>query len=148
MNKEQNINNEENMDECSGELIETVEFILTPPKAGTRITCSDPEGFDQSPVPEIFSENKNYDIDTIISGGKKRKEIYFKRYSTLEMYADETVKKGETYTVFGKVKAKPGYIFNDPVELLINGEEVSSEEVEDYSLEGDSFTFYFDIQAE
>jgi len=148
MNKEQNINNEENMDERSGELIETVKFILTPPKAGTRITCSDPEGFDQSPVPEIFSKNENYDIDTINVSGKKRKEIYFKRYSTLEMYADETVKKGETYTVFGKVKAKPGYIFNDPVELIINGEEVSSEEVEDYSLEGDSFTFYFDIQAE
>ena len=52
------------------------------------------------------------------------------------------------YTVFGRVKAAPGYVFNDPVTLIINNEEVSSEEVEDYSMEGDSFAFYFDVRAE
>ena len=128
--------------ERTGEIIETVEFDLAAPKEGTVITCKDPSGFDQSPIPEISSDSDKYSIDVT-----ERPEIYWRKYSTLEYYSDEKIKAGETYTVFGKVKAAPGYIFNDPVELLINGEEVSSEEIEDYSLEGDSFTFYFDIEA-
>ena len=128
--------------ERTGEVIETVEFDLVAPKEGTVITCKDPSGFDQSPIPEISSNNDKYSIDVT-----ERPEIYWRKYSTLEYYSDEKIKAGETYTVFGKVKAAPGYIFNDPVELLINGEEVSSQEIEDYSLEGDSFTFYFDIEA-
>ena len=128
--------------ERTGEIIETVEFNLAAPKEGTVITCKDPSGFDQSPIPEISSDSDKYSIDVT-----ERPEIYWRKYSTLEYYSDEKIKAGETYTVFGKVKAAPGYIFNDPVELLINGEEVSSQEIEDYSLEGDSFTFYFDIEA-
>ena len=128
--------------ERTGEVIETVEFDLVAPKEGTIITCKDPSGLDQSPIPEISSNSDKYSIDVT-----ERPEIYWRKYSTLEYYSDEKIKAGETYTVFGKVKAAPGYIFNDPVELLINGEEVSSEEIEDYSLEGDSFTFYFDIEA-
>ena len=128
--------------ERTGEIIETVEFDLVAPKEGTVITCKDPSGFDQSPIPEISSNSDKYSIDVT-----ERPEIYWRKYSTLEYYSDEKIKAGETYTVFGKVKAAPGYIFNDPVELLINGEEVSSQEIEDYSLEGDSFTFYFDIEA-
>ena len=128
--------------ERTGEIIETVEFDLVAPKEGTVITCKDPSGFDQSPIPEISSDSDKYSIDVT-----ERPEIYWRKYSTLEYYSDEKIKAGETYTVFGKVKAAPGYIFNDPVELLINGEEVSSQEIEDYSLEGDSFTFYFDIEA-
>ena len=128
--------------ERTGEVIETVEFNLAAPKEGTVITCKDPSGFDQSPIPEISSDSDKYSIDVT-----ERPEIYWRKYSTLEYYSDEKIKAGETYTVFGKVKAAPGYIFNDPVELLINGEEVSSQEIEDYSLEGDSFTFYFDIEA-
>ena len=46
----------------------------------------------------------------------------------------------------GKVKAAPGYMFNDPVDLFVNGEELSPEVVEDYSLESDSFTFYYDLK--
>ena len=128
--------------ERTGEIIETVEFDLVAPKEGTVITCKDPSGFDQSPIPEISSNSDKYNIDVT-----ERPEIYWRKYSTLEYYSDEKIKAGDTYTVFGKVKAAPGYIFNDPVELLINGEEISSEEIEDYSLEGDSFTFYFDIEA-
>ena len=128
--------------ERTGEIIETVEFNLAAPKEGTVITCKDPSGLDQSPIPEISSNSDKYNIDVT-----ERPEIYWRKYSTLEYYSDEKIKAGETYTVFGKVKAAPGYIFNDPVELLINGEEVSSQEIEDYSLEGDSFTFYFDIEA-
>jgi len=128
--------------ERTGEIIETVEFDLAAPKEGTVITCKDPSGLDQSPIPEISSDSDKYSIDVT-----ERPEIYWRKYSTLEYYSDEKIKAGETYTVFGKVKAAPGYIFNDPVELLINGEEVSSQEIEDYSLEGDSFTFYFDIEA-
>ena len=128
--------------ERTGEVIETVEFNLAAPKEGTVITCKDPSGLDQSPIPEINSNSDKYSIDVT-----ERPEIYWRKYSTLEYYSDEKIKAGETYTVFGKVKAAPGYIFNDPVELLINGEEVSSQEIEDYSLEGDSFTFYFDIEA-
>jgi hypothetical protein len=128
--------------ERTGEVIETVEFDLVAPKEGTVITCKDPSGLDQSPIPEISSNSDKYSIDVT-----ERPEIYWRKYSTLEYYSDEKIKAGETYTVFGKVKAAPGYIFNDPVELLINGEEVSSQEIEDYSLEGDSFTFYFDIEA-
>jgi hypothetical protein len=63
-------------------------------------------------------------------------------------YSDVTFEAGQSYTVFGRVQASPGYIFNDPVTLIINGEEVPSEQVEDYSLEGNSFTFYFDIEIE
>ena len=128
--------------ERTGEIIETVEFDLVAPKEGTVITCKDPSGFDQSPIPEISSDSDKYSIDVT-----ERPEIYWRKYSTLEYYSDDKIKAGETYTVFGKVKAAPGYIFNDPVELLINGEEVSSQEIEDYSLEGDSFTFYFDVEA-
>ena len=128
--------------ERTGEIIETVEFDLAAPKEGTVITCKDPSGLDQSPIPEISSNSDKYSIDVT-----ERPEIYWRKYSTLEYYSDEKIKAGETYTVFGKVKAAPGFIFNDPVELLINGEEVSSQEIEDYSLEGDSFTFYFDIEA-
>ena len=151
MNKDLKNLNEESTEsgefERTGELIETVKFKITAPKAGTIITCNDPSGFDQLPIPEIVSLGDNYDIDTISINGVKRKEAYWKKYSTLEFYADEKMSEGETYTVFGKVKACPGYIFNDPVDLIINDEEVSSLEVEDYSLEGDSFTFYFDIKA-
>ena len=133
--------------EREGEVIETVEFNLTAPKAGTVITCKDPEGYDQSPIPEIVSASPNYDIEKVTVNGIERPAIYWRAYNTLVYYDDVCVEPNETYTVFGKVKAAPGYIFNDPVELIINGEEVSSEEVEDYSLEGDSFTFYFDIKA-
>ena len=64
------------------------------------------------------------------------------------IFLDVRFEKGNTYTVFGKVKACPGYRFNDPVELIINGEEVPMEQVEDYSFEGDSFTFYSDIRID
>ena len=133
--------------ERTGEVIETVEFTLTAPKEGTLVTGSDPEGFDQTPVPEIKSGSPNYFIDKVTVNGIEREEVYWREYSTLLYYSDVCMKAGETYTVFGRVKAKPGYIFNDPVTLIINGEEVPGEGIEDYTLEGDSFTFYCDITA-
>ena len=129
------------------EVLETVEFTILPPSAGTLVTCKDPEGFDQSPVPEIVSSSDAYFIDSITVNGVTRPEAYWKTYSTLVYYSDIKFEAGETYTVFAKVKAAPGYVFNDPVTLIINNEEVPFEEVEDYSLEGDSFTFYFDVRA-
>lgn len=130
------------------EPLETVELTIIVPEAGTLITCSDPDGFDQMPVPEIISKSDHYDIDTINVNETERQEAYWKTYNTLEYYSDVTFEKGNSYTVFGKVKAAPGYSFNDPVELIINGEEVPMEQVEDYSLEGDSFTFYSDIRID
>lgn len=130
------------------EVLETVEFTILPPSAGTLVTCKDPEGFDQSPVPEIVSSSDAYCIDSITVNGVTRPEAYWKTYNTLEYYSDIRFEAGNSYTVFGRVKAAPGYVFNDPVTLIINNEEVSSEEVEDYSMEGDSFTFYFDVRAE
>ncbi len=127
--------------ERSGEVLETVELTIAVPEAGTLIACKDPSGIDQTPVPEIISKSDHYDIERT----NGRPEAYWKTYNTLEYYSDIRFEAGKSYTVFGKVKAGPGYIFNDPVTLIINGEEVPSEEVEDYSLEGDSFTFYFDI---
>lgn len=132
--------------ERTGEVLETVELTVIAPKAGTKITCEDPSGIDQTPVPEIISDSDKYFLDHSNENGTGRLEAYWKTYSTLEYYSDETFESGKSYTVFGKVKASPGYIFNDPVNLIINGIEVPSEEVEDYSLEGDSFTFYFDIE--
>ena len=129
------------------EVLETVEFTIQPPSAGTLVTCKDPEGFDQSPVPEIVSSSDAYCIDSITVNGVTRPEAYWKTYSTLVYYSDIKFEAGETYTVYAKVKAAPGYVFNDPVTLIVNEEEVPSEEVEDYSLEGDSFTFYFDVRA-
>lgn len=130
------------------ETLETVELTIIVPEAGTLITCSDPDGFDQAPVPEIVSESDHYDIERINVNGTQRPEAYWKTYNTLEYYSDVRFEKGNTYTVFGKVKACPGYRFNDPVELIINGEEVPMEQVEDYSFEGDSFTFYSDIRID
>ncbi|MBQ1910866.1 MAG: hypothetical protein II174_05045 [Erysipelotrichaceae bacterium] len=130
------------------EVLETVEFTIIPPEAGTPVSCSDPEGFDQTPVPEVISHSDAYFIDTIDSNGSTRQDVYWKTYNTLEYYSDIRFEAGNSYTVFGRVKAAPGYVFNDPVTLIINNEEVSSEEVEDYSMEGDSFTFYFDVRAE
>lgn len=127
-------------------VIETVELMILPPETGTLITCKDPSGFDQSPVPEIISKSDSYHIDTICLNGIRRPEAYWKTYSTLVFYADEKFESGKAYTVFGKVKAAPGYVFNDPVDLFVNGEELSPEVVEDYSLEGDSFTFYYDLK--
>ena len=129
------------------EVIETVELTITPLEEGTMISFSDPSGFDQSPVPEIISHSDNYYIDTVKDNDSERLEAYWKTYNTLEFYNNEKVIASNAYTVFGKVKAKPGYIFNDPVNLIINGQEVSSLEVEDYSLELDSFYFYFDVEA-
>ena len=131
--------------ERSGEILETVELTVAVPQAGTLITCSDPSGIDQTPVPEIISGSDHYDIERIRINGSERPEAYWKTYNTLEYYSDVRFEAGKSYTVFGKVKACPGYIFNDPVNLIVNGEEVPSEQVEDYSLEGDSFTFYSDI---
>lgn len=133
--------------ERSGEVLETVELTVIAPAAGTFITCKDPSGLDQSPVPEIVPVSDKYYIDTVTVNGVERPEAYWKTYNTLEYYSDVRFETGKTYTVFAKVKAAPGYFFNDPVDLIVNGEEVSSEEVEDYSLEGDSFVFYFDIEA-
>lgn len=134
--------------ERTGEVLEKVELTIIAPEAGTPITCSDPSGIDQSPIPEVISHSDNYHIDTVFVDGEERPEAYWKTYNTLVYYSDVSFEAGESYTVFGKVKAAPGYVFNDPVELIINGEEVPSEQVEDYSFEGDSFTFYFDIEAE
>ena len=128
------------------ETLETVELTIIVPEAGTLITCSDPDGFDQMPVHEIISKSDHYDIEKINVNGTERPEAYWKTYNTLEYYSGVRVETGSSYTVFGKVKASPGYRFNDPVELIINGEEVPMEQVEDYSLEGDSFTFYSDIR--
>ena len=133
--------------ERTGEVIETVEFTITAPKAGTIVTCKDPEGFDQTPIPEVTSADPNYFINKVTVNGVEREEVYWRAYNTLEYYSDVCMKADETYTVFGRVKSKPGYIFNDPVTLIINGEEVPDEEIEDYTLEGDSFTFYCDIKA-
>lgn len=132
--------------ERTGEILETVELTITIPEAGTRITCKDPSGLDQSPVPEIIPASDQYAIAEVSENGVERKEAYWKTYNTLVYYSDVTFEAGKSYTVFGRVQASPGYIFNDPVTLIINGEEVPSEQVEDYSLEGDSFTFYFDIE--
>ncbi len=140
-------NNESGQFELTGEVLETVEFTLAPPAGGTHVTCKDPDGLDQRPIPSITSEDERYAIDKVTVNGIQRDEIYWREYSTLVYYSDVKMKKGETYTVFGKVKAAPGYIFNDPATLIINGEEVSPMEIEDYSLEGDSFTFYFDIKV-
>ncbi len=133
--------------ERTGEVLETVELTITAPKAGTLISCKDPSGFDQSPVPEVISKSDKYFIDTVSLDGCERPDAYWKTYNTLEFYSDECFETGKTYTVFGRVKAAPGYIFNDPVELIINGEEVPMEEVEDYTPEGDGFAFYFDIEV-
>ena len=141
---QENIVNEEDQNEK--EVIETVELTILQPKTGTLITCRDPYGYDQSPVPEIVSGSENYSIDTVCVNGALRPEAYYKTYNTLVYYSDVRIQSGKTYTVFGKVKAAPGYMFNDPVDLFVNGEELSPEVVEDYSLESDSFTFYYDLK--
>ena len=128
------------------EAIETVELTILQPEAGTIIACKDPSGFDQSPVPVIVSKSDKFHIDALCQNGISRQEAYWKTYNTLVFYSDERIESGRTYTVFGKVKAAPGYVFNDPVDLLVNGEELSPEVVEDYSMEGDSFTFYYDLK--
>ena len=133
--------------EVSGEVLETVELTIVPPAAGTLITCKDPDGLDQTPVPEIVSKSGKYFIETIRENDIERPEAFWKTYNTLEYYSDVVMEAGNTYTVFARVKAAPGYVFNDPVELTVNGMEVPSEEVEDYTLEGDSFTFYFDVEV-
>ena len=51
------------------EVIETVELTILQPKTGTLITCKDPYGYDQSPVPEIVSGSENYSIDTVCVNG-------------------------------------------------------------------------------
>ena len=132
--------------ERTGEVLETVELTIIAPEAGTLVTCNDPSGIDQTPVPQIIAKSDQYSIATICENGIERPDAYWKTYSTLVFYSDVRFEAGESYTVFGRVKASPGYIFNDPVTLIINGEEVPSEEVEDYTLEGDSFTFYFDVK--
>jgi len=128
------------------EVIETVKLTIVPPAAGTLVTCKDPYGYDQSPIPEIISKDDIYFIDTVCVGGTLRPEAYYKTYNTLVYYSDVRFEPGKTYMVFGKVKCAPGYMFNDPVDLIVNGEELSPEVVEDYSLEGDSFTFYYDLE--
>ena len=149
MNDELNCKDTEITDseERNGTVIETVELTISRPKVGTLIKCSDHSGFDQTPVPEITPLSDIYFIDRITVDGVEREEAYWKTYSTLEFYKDEKMKKGEKYTVFAKVKACPGYIFYDPVNLYVNGDLLSSEEVEDYTYEGDSFCFYYDIEA-
>ncbi|MBQ6477764.1 MAG: hypothetical protein IJI44_00195 [Erysipelotrichaceae bacterium] len=143
--------NEENMKsgefKLSGIVIETVTLTVNAPKGDTLVTCKDPSGFDQFPIPEAFSTDDRYAIARITVDGVERDEVYWREYSTLVYYSDVRMKTGDTYTVFGRLKAAPGYIFTDPVNLIINGEEVSPEVIEDYTLEGDSFTFYFDIKA-
>ena len=133
--------------ECSKEIVESVELTISAPEAGIPVTCNDSSGFDQFPIPEIIPNSDKYHIDRITVNGIERPEAYWKTYNTLVYYSDIRFEAGQSYTVFGKVKAGPGYLFSDPVNLIVNGEEVPSEEVEDYSLEGDSFTFYFDIEA-
>ncbi len=128
------------------EVLETVELTVIPPAVGTLITCGDPSGFDQTPIPEIIADSDRYFIDTVCVNGTVRPEAYWKTYNTLVFYSDVRFEAGKSYTVFGKIKAAPGYMFHDPVDLIVNGEELSPEEVEDYSLEGDSFTFYYDVR--
>ena len=147
MNLDRNTAEEMEVNERGDKIIERVELTIAEPKAGTLITGKDPSGLDQTPIPCVTSKSSHYGIAKIVTDGRERDEVYWKDYATLVYYSDVKLEEGETYNVFGRVQAGPGYVFNDPVELIVNGEEVSSEEVEDYSLEGDSFCFYCDIHA-
>ena len=128
-------------------IIETVELNIVEPKAGTVVTGNDPSGFDQSPIPCVTAKSDEYAIGKVNVEGIERDEVYWRDYATLVFYSDVKLEEGKTYNVFGRVQAKPGYVFYDPVNLIVNGEEVSPQEVEDYTLEGDSFCFYCDIKA-
>ena len=143
------IMNTENLEvnERGDKIIETVELSITQPKAGTVVTGEDPSGFDQTPIPCVTVKSDRYAIGKVNVNGIERDEVYWKDYATLVLYSDVKLEEGKTYNVFGRVQAKPGYVFYDPVNLIVNGEEVSPLEIEDYSLEGDSFCFYCDIKV-
>lgn len=135
------------MEEDSREIVEDVELTISNPAAGTVIRVSDPDGLDQTPVPVVVSNSDKYSIGKINVGGIQRDEVFWKDYATLVYYPDETMEEGKTYTVCGKIKANEGYVFYDPVNLIVNGEEQPIDATEDYSLEHDEFVFYYDVEA-
>ena len=126
-------------------VIEDVEITIRRPEAGTVITCKDPQGLDQTPVPEVISESDKYSIGKISVNGEERDEVFFKDYALLIYYSDLKVEEDKPVTVFGRIVASPGYIFYDPVNLFVNGEEQPMDATEDYSLESNEFYFYVNI---
>ena len=148
MNTKQEENKNIEYDDKGNIIIDTVELTIKKPKAGTLITGKDSSGFDQLPIPEVICDSENYFIGILNNEGKQRPEVYWKDYATLVFYSDIKMEIGKSYTVFGRVQAKPGYVFYDPVNVIVNGEELSIEEVEDYTLEGDSFCFYYDLKID
>lgn len=120
------------------ELIETVELTIENPIAGTKVKCDDDStGYNQTPVPEVVSLSDKYAVV----------EAYWRDYATLTYYNDVEFKEGETYNVYGRIKAAPGVAFYDPITLIVNGEENMSDVTEDYTLEYDEFVFYADVVA-
>ena len=71
MNENLNSLTESGEFEREGKVIETVEFTLTAPKAGTEIICKDPESSDQFPIPQIVSSSPNYDIEKVTVNGNR-----------------------------------------------------------------------------
>ena len=125
------------------EVIETVELTIENPVAGTKVKCNDESGFDQTPVPIVVSLSDKYAVAQTMG----RDDVYWRDYATLVYYNDVEFKEGETYNVYGRIKAAPGVTFNDPVTLIVNGEENMSYMTEDYSMEADEFVFYADVIA-
>jgi len=127
------------------EVIENIELTIKRPENGTLIKCKDPNGLDQTPVPIVIPESDKYSVGRITVNGEEREEVFWKDYATLVYYSDVRIEEGKPYTVFGRIVASPGYTFNDPVTLVVNGVEQSLYATEDYSLELNEFFFYADI---
>ncbi|MBR4485641.1 MAG: hypothetical protein IKO97_10575 [Erysipelotrichaceae bacterium] len=129
-------------------VIETVELTIANPKVGTIINCSDPaNGEDQKPVPVVTVGSDLYSVAKVTFDNDERDQVYWRDYATLCYYDDVIVEKDKKYTVFGKIIAAEGYRFYDPINLIVNGEELFPDATEDYSLAGDEFCFYADVDS-
>ena len=119
------------------------------PLAGTQVTCTAADGFDQLPVPTVTpAEPAKYIVGKKAKEGLEREDAYWRDFGTLNYYSDVTMEEGKSYTVYAGIRAPFGYIFAGDFSLIVNGEPVSSNLIEDVALGDDSFYFYYDIETE
>ena len=131
------------------ETVSAVKLTIEKPLAGTQVTCTAADGFDQSPVPTVTpAEPAKYIVGKKAKEGLEREDAYWRDFGTLNYYSDVTMEEGKSYTVYAGIRAPFGYIFAGDFSLIVNGEPVSSNLIEDVALGDDSFYFYYDIETE
>ena len=126
--------------------LEEVSLTIANPLAGTKVTYTEEDGFDQSPVPAITITEDKYTLGKHMTedGQERDAAFYITKEDEPKLLNDVVMESGETYRVTGELNSAVGYCFSPDTKVIVNDTELDDTQIKKFD---NLLSFIYDIEA-